>query len=269
MSVRATAFLLLALAPLACGAQVVVLNDLYHEIDVQPGRLYEDTVELLNQSDAPAEVKLYQTDYSFSADGRVLYGEPAGKLPRSNASWITISPVRATIPPKERLKVRLLVRAPDDPQLKGTFWSIVMVEPVAPDSPESASQPTAQPGLTIRQVVRYALQIATTIGSSGTTQLKFAGLRLAADGGKRVLEIDAENSGERTYRAKVWVDLYDSRGGYVGKFEAGDRRLYPGTAARFTADLTGVSDASYKALILVDCGDDNVFGANVNLVLKP
>jgi hypothetical protein len=54
----------------------------------------------------------------------------------------------------------------------------------------------------------------------------------------------------------------------VGRFEGGTHRLYPGTTARFPADLVGVRDATYKALIVADCGGDDVFGADVSLVLK-
>ena len=261
------ALLLLAIPPLAFGAPVVLQSPLYVEYDVQPGKTYEGTLEIQNPNTTVQEVKLYQTDYVFWADGRNEYGDP-GKLPRSNARWITVAPPRATIPPNETLRVRYTVQIPDNSTLKGTYWSMIMIEPVDPSSPEFSSG-GKEIQLGVRQVLRYAVQVATTIGSTGTVQLKFAGMRLAADAGKRNLRIDVENTGERTYRATVWADLYDEKGVYVGQFAAGDRRLYPGTSARFAVDLTGVADATYKALILVDCGGDNVFGANVNLVLKP
>jgi hypothetical protein len=54
----------------------------------------------------------------------------------------------------------------------------------------------------------------------------------------------------------------------VGKFDGGKQRMYPGTSVRFTADLVGVQSSLYKALIIVDCGGEDVFGANVNLVLN-
>jgi len=268
MNARTPFFLLLLVLPLSAGAAPVVLQSpLYVEYDVQPGKAYEGTLEIVNPNDTPQDVKLYQTDYLFWADGRNEYGEP-GKVARSNARWITVAPARATIPPNETLRARYTVQVPNDASLKGAYWSMIMVEPVDPSSPESSSG-GKEIQLGVRQVLRYAVQVATTIGSTGTVKLKFAGMRLAAEGGKRNLQVDVENTGERTYRATTWVDLYDAKGGYVGQYQGGDRRLYPGTSVRFSIDLAGVADATYKALVLVDCGGDNVFGANVNLVLKP
>ena len=79
--------------------------------------------------------------------------------------------------------------------------------------------------------------------------------------------MDLENTGERLLRTSLWVDLYDPKGSFVGKFDGGKHGLYPGTSVRFTADLVGVASATYKALIVADCGGDDVFGANVSLVL--
>jgi hypothetical protein len=262
----ATLFLL---ASVASDASIVVVGPLLHEYEVKPGTTYEGSIVLQNPGDLPQEVKVYQTDYTFWADGTAKYGEPPGELPRSNARWITIAPTRATIPPGEHASFAYTIQVPDNLSLVGTFWSVVMVEPVDVSSPESSSPGPKEPSLSVRQVVRYAIQIATSIGATGSVELKFAGFGLDQSGSGRSLQIDLENAGERMYRATVWADVYDEKGQYVGKFEAGQRRLYPGTSARFAADIARIPLANYKALILVDCGDDNVFGANVTLVLKP
>ncbi len=259
---------LLLLVPLACGASVVVVGQLLHEYEVSPGTNHAGSIAVQNPGDSAQEVKVYQTDYAFWADGTAKYGEP-GESPRSNARWITVSPVRATIPAGESATFAYTIYVPDDVSLVGTFWSVIMVEPVDVASPESSSADPKDTKMSIRQVFRYAIQIATTIGSTGNLQLKFAGVRLDQTESGRRLQIDLENTGELMFRAKVWADLYDGNGQYVGKFDAGQRRLYPGTSARFTADITRIAEANYKALILVDCEGDNVFGANVNLVLKP
>ena len=94
-------------------------------------------------------------------------------------------------------------------------------------------------------------------------------MQLGAKDGKRQLLVDVENTGERWLRGTLWVELYAKEGALVGRFDAGRLRMYPGTSVRYTVDLAGVLAGSYKALIVIDCGDDDVFGANVNLVLVP
>ncbi len=251
----------------AAGAQVSVVGPLTHEFTVQLGASYDGTIDLSNVGDKPAEVKLYQTDYFFYADGTVQYGTP-GELPRSNAKWITLSPKLVVVPPKETVQAHFSVQTPDDATLTGTYWSLVMVEPVPEGSPESGIVPADRPTLGVREVFRYSVQIVTHVGDTGTRSLKFVAMKLLAENGKRVLVVDAENTGERWLRGTLAVDLYDAKGAFVGKFTGNKKRLFPLTSVQFAADLPGVANGTYKALIVVDCGGDDVFGVNVNLVLK-
>lgn len=253
------------LVPFPCHAAIQVTGGLTKEFEVAPGKSYEGSIEVKNPEEAPQEIKAYQTDYFFYADGRALYGDPGG-LPRSNAAWISLSPRQVLIPAGETVNLHFSIQVPNDATMTGTYWSNIMVEPIPEGSPESSGSKDI--GVGVRQVLRYAVQVVTHIGSTGTRMLKFNQIRLASENGERLLSVDAENTGERWLRGNLWVDLYDSKGAYAGRFEGGRQRMYPGTSARFTVDLVGVKSASYKALIVVDCGDDDVFGANVSLVLK-
>jgi hypothetical protein len=258
---------LFLLAPLASEAGVSIMGPLTHELEVEPGRSYEGTIEVHNPGKSAQEVKAYQTDYFFYADGKVLYGDPGG-LPRSNARWMAVVPPQMVIPPGENATIRYSIQVPSDATLKGSYWSVIMIEPLPEGSIESIASDPAQVTVGIQQVIRYAVQVITSVGSTGSRQLRFNQIRLAADKEKRLLVVDLENSGERWLRANLWIELYDSKGSYVGKFDGGGHRLFPGTTARFTVELVGIQSSTYKAVIVADCGGDDVFGANVNLVLK-
>ena len=72
----------LALCPFAhAGDYVAISGSLTHEFEVQPGRSYDDTIDVANPSKEAQEIKVYQTDYLYFADGTRDYGEP-GSLPR-------------------------------------------------------------------------------------------------------------------------------------------------------------------------------------------
>jgi len=258
---------LCALCPVAhAGDFVAISGPLTREFDVQPGRSYDGTIDVANPSKAAQEIKVYQTDYLFYADGTRSYGEP-GSIQRSNARWLTLSPLQAVIPAGESVTIRFAVQVPSDQTLRGSYWSVIMVEPVPPSAPESSRNDSPMPALGIRQVVRYAVQVITTVADTGSRQIRFSQVRLVSDNGRRQLVVDLENTGERLLRTSLWADLYDPKGSFVGKFDGGKHGLYPGTSARFTADLAGLAIATYKALIVADCGGDDVFGANVSLVL--
>jgi P pilus assembly chaperone PapD len=264
-AIAVLALFLLAAAP--SDAYIVVTSPLNLDHIVQPGAKAEGFIEVMNPMETMEEIKVYQNDYLFFADGRNLYGEP-GQLPRSNARWITWSPQQVSIPPGETLRIRYTVQVPDDTALRGSYWSMLMVEPVPRASPESSQSDPGKPGIGFVEHVRYAIQIATHIGATGARTLTFAQVRLAQESDRHVLSVDVQNLGERMLDVNLWVDLYDPSGKFVGKFTGGQRRTYPGTSVRFTVDLFGLEKVTYSSLIVADCGGEDVFGANVSLVLE-
>ncbi len=268
MRTRTIGLICLALLSTAAAhPAVAIVGPLTREHEVEPGRSYSGSIEVHNSGDAPQAIKIYQTDYFYYASGEVLYGEP-GALPRSNGKWIAFTPQEVTIPAGESVTIRYSIQAPADDTMKGTYWSVLMVEPIVEGSPEAVGAQPDKVTMGVRQVVRYGIQIVTHVGATGSRKLKFSQFSLKAENGKRVLVIDLENSGERWLRPNVWAELYDAKGTYVGKFDGGAQRLYPGTSARFKSELVGVQDADYKALVVADCGGDDVFGANINLFLR-
>jgi hypothetical protein len=160
------------------------------------------------------------------------------------------------------------VQAPGDKTLTGTYWSILMVEPL----PEGGLAPPAakdtEPQVGVRTVLRYGVQFVTNIGDSGKRSIKFVDKQFVADGKQRILQLDIENNGERWLRPSVWVELYDLSGASIGRFEGSRLRLFPGCSARFKVDLSQVPLGEYKALTVADNGDDYVFGTQYNLEIR-
>jgi hypothetical protein len=143
-----------------------------------------------------------------------------------------------------------------------------MVEGIPEDSPESSTGGGEKVSMGVRQVFRYAVQVVTHIGDTGKRNLKFISTKLVKKGVKRLFELAAENTGERWLRSAIWVELYDETGNYFGKFEGERLRLYPGTSVRYTIDLSSVPNNTYQAMVVIDCGGSDIFGAKFKLVLK-
>ena len=117
------------LIPSTTEAGVSIIGGLSHQKKVNPGpgETYKGSILIKNTGTEPQEVKIYQTDYQFRFDGSNNYGPP-GKLKRSNANWLSFNPHRLIIPPNDVLRVNYTVKVPDDPNLVGTYWSMLMVE---------------------------------------------------------------------------------------------------------------------------------------------
>lgn len=257
--------LLLAAGPGRAGINVV--GGLGRELVLQPGARSEGRILLRNSGPQAQQVSIYQTDYRFWCDGRSEYGEP-GTTPRSNATWLTVTPRQLTVPAGGTESVHYAVHVPEDPALIGTYWSIIMVEPLATPEASSDRIDDGQHRMGLRAVVRYGVQVVTHISDTGTRQLRFIDRQLVAtEDGRRLLQLDAECVGERWLVPLVWTELYDQNGILVGRFEGGKYRIYQACSVRYRMDLTDVPPGHYKALVVADNGDDHVFGAQYELEL--
>jgi len=256
-------FICLAAAP-SQGAGLRVLGGLTREMTLQAGDRVQSKIMLRNESDRPQQVKVFQTDYRFYADGVNDYGKP-GSAPRSNASWISFAPRLITLQGKEILAVDYIVQIPQNPDLAGTYWSILMIEPI-PEGKLEPKPPTGSVGITT--LLRYAVQIVTNIGQTGGRALQFKNKQLAQNNGRPSLQIDVENTGERWLRPLFWAEIYDPTGADRGRFSAQQLRIYPGCSARFKFDLSSLPKGDYSALVVGDNGDEYVFGARYEFSLN-
>lgn len=261
---RAAAALALVLcAAAAARAEIVVLSNLSHEAVSGPGKSYETLVLLKNPGDKPAGVKAYLQDYRFTWDGKTFYPDP-GTLERSNAPWVTFFPRTLVLAPGASAEITCVVKVPDDPKLAGSYWSMIMIEPTEA-TPAVAAGPKGAGRMAIKQVVRYGIQLVTNIGDTGRRDVKILNAALAREEAKTVLTVDVENTGERFLRPILSVELFGPDGASRGRFTGTQMRLYPGSSARFRADLTGVEPGTYKAMVVLDNQDETVFGAEYTL----
>jgi len=260
-------FILTALMAECHGAGITVVGELTHEKALEPGGSFEGVILLKNRENTPSEVKIYQTDYLFYSDGKNIYGEP-GKDPRSNAPWITITPTRLTVPPGENARISYKITVPGTPGLTGTYWSLIMVEPISAASPESVSPEKGKVKVGLQSNMRYAIQMVTQIGDTGTVEMAFGDKKIITSNKERILQIDQENRGERSVIPHVWAELYEKAGTHVGKFDAGRLRINPRCSGRFRINITDLPKGEYKAIIIVDCGEAHVFGGEYNFQLK-
>jgi hypothetical protein len=247
-------------------AEVTLVGGLTKERTAAPGETFDGQVLLRNSGDAPVEVKCYQTDYAFYADGKSVFGEP-GKLPRSNAGWVTLSRDFQTVPPKETVGVSYTVQVPKQEGLKGTYWSMIMVESSG-KPPELKEKGEKDIRVGITHVMRYGVQIVTHIGDTGEVKLKVLDKSCLLVDGKPFLRVDIENTGERWLRPAVWADVFDLEGKGLGRFEGREKRIFPGMSVRQEIALTDIPAGKYKALIVIDNGDENLFGARLNFEIS-
>jgi len=249
-----------------CFAGINIRGDMTQEKRAKPGETYQGVIVIQNKDKETAEAKIYQTDYLFFCDGRNLYGTP-GTAPRSNGGWITLKTRRATVPPGQAAEIPFTIKVPEDTSLSGTYWSMIMVEELSRPAPNPAKGGKDKLEVGIQTVLRYGVQMVTHIENSGLRKLKFVKTDLKQENNKVILQLDIENTGERWLRPALSAELYDGKGKLVGRFKGGNFRVFPATSVRMKIDLSGVPKGTYKAMVIADNKDENIFGAQYTLTI--
>ena len=243
-------------------AAIIILNGLSHKFKIEGGEIYKGVIEISNTENVSQTVKLYQTDYTFSSNGNTEYGTP-GTTKRSNALWLEIGESFFTLGPLEKRIINFQLLVPKMDTLSGTYWSVIMVEGVAP--PDTTA-PTGQ--FTINTVTRYGIQIIATAGNEGKRELKFNDTKIEYKENKKLLIADIANTGDFMFETLLICELYDAAGQKLKLKTAYRKKLYPNTSALFEIDLTGIPNGKYNTLLLADCEDDEAFGIQTQLEIK-
>jgi len=263
--------LIISVIPFLLFGRISVIGGLTQNIQMNDGETKSGTITIRNDGVNLEEIKVYLTDYSFSHDGTSEYSE-VGTNTRSIAEYITFNPHKATIPPNSSINVNYTIVVPKntaDMQFTGSLWSVFMVESIPENSPESETfEPDTDYKMSIGINLRFAVQIIVNFGETGERKLEFLNAKIQKLEDKRILAVDVKNSGERHFRPNLIVELYDEVGIFIDKFTADKKHIYPNTSVRYLVDLTYVKSGKYKALVIADGGNENLFGINYNIELK-
>lgn len=258
-SIRIFLFFFL-LFPLSTFASVEVIGSLKNIQNAKPGEVLKGEIKIQNNDVTDQEVRIYQTDLLYNYQEKTFYDEPGGNN-RSNANWIQFSPKSVILKGKETRNIEYEITVPQVDSLKGTYWSVLMIEGVTPIDPNQKGE------LNIRTVTRYAVQIITEMENRGNGVLKFLEPTLIRREDKKLfLAVDLINNGDHYISPEVSIELYDETGTSVKTIAAPKKGIYPNTSARFMLDLEGLpSKKTYKAMIVAAGLDNDVFGLEYTL----
>ncbi len=257
----------------AAQAAVMLTGGLSHEYNLQPGGSVSGVLELRNAGKEYAEVKIYQEDVRISPQGKPEFVPGTGGHARSNANWIDLEKDRVVLAPGARQKIAYTLNVPQHNVKPGSYWSSLMLEPIAKQSAESRLYPQDpnKPDIKIQQTVRYAVRVLTDIGNQGGADLSIEPPRIEKSAaGERWFSVDIRNQGNRFTRPNVWLDVFDQQGIKIGKFTAQPHAMYAGEKENFRINIAGLRAGSYKGLLAAeDNRSGQVFGSDIKLNIKP
>lgn len=253
------ACIFLSVLPLLSIASIEVVGSLKHIHKGMQGDVYKGEIKLQNSDDIDQEVRIYQTDLLYNFEDFTFYDEPVTHN-RSNAKWMQYSPKTVIVKGNETIYIQYEISIPKSDTIKGTYWSVLMVEGVLPIDPDEPGQ------LNIKTVTRYAIQIVTEIADMGIGKLEFLEPTLITEGDQLFLAIDIVNTGEHYIVPDVSIELFDEAGESVKVIKAPKKGLFPTTSARYRFNLEGIEgEKTYQTLIIAAGEDEDVFGLEYTL----
>lgn len=240
-------------------ASIVITNGLTHTYKVKEGTIYKGFITVENTAKTSQNVRLYQKDYSYRADGTSDYNN-LGTNERSNLQWIKLNTNLLNLEGKGKANIAYEIVVPQNIDA-GSFWSVIMVEPVDEIKPSDD-----KPGVQIKSVIRYSIQIITTNDQPAEALLTFNSINLTKQDGKRILQLDIVNNGQLYHTIETSIEIFDNKtGSNKGTYLSSKLSLLPNNSKRFTIDLNTITPGTYSAAILAATHDEHVFGINIEL----
>lgn len=246
-------FFLMSLLFVVQGVSLIV-DDLSYQVNLGPGETQQFKIALTNDKDEPEQVEIKQCDYGCNSDGQSFF-DPVGTMPRSNASWVSFNSNYIRLAPREKQEVIFTIQVPNQQDLKGSYWSALLIEP----SQVMQSIQEAKEGMQLTVKIRYAFHVVTTIGN-GNAKLNIVSKDLKTVGEKTYLTVDVANAGEVFLNPKLIVKLYSTDGKLEKTLGGSTERLYPGNSQRYFLDGSDLQGKKWKAFLILDNGDQHLFG---------
>lgn len=233
----------------------VLKSNITNIIRGTPGEVIPMKLTLGNELDDNQKYTLTLVDYSFNAQGENFFPAP-GTQARSSGKWIEFTNDQVIIPPRQDLDIFYTIRIPNDPSLKGSYWSVILIEPERIIAGKPASEKNE---MQINIKIRYAYQIVVNIGA-GIAKLKVLDKKVVFENEKKKLNLDIANNGEIFLNPKLLLKIFDQKGVEIKKLESAEQKIYPDTSIRYILDVNDVPSKKYTAIMLLDNRDENLFG---------
>ncbi|AQX84190.1 DUF3324 domain-containing protein [Elizabethkingia sp. HX WHF] len=245
-------------------ASIVVLNGLTHNYKVENGHVYKGKIAIENTGSTSQNVKIYLQDFSYKSDGSVNYTIPLTNT-KTNADWIKLNTNLLTLKAKEKTEVFYEIVVPDKITQAGSYWSVLIVEPVDDIKPSDKKI-----GVSITSVVRYAIQVITDYKTENTKpDLKFEGVKVDNVEGKRMLKIAIANKGSVYCKPTLSAEIYSIKNGQkINNLTSMPMGLLPDSSKSFYIDISKIPPDKYKAVIIATDENENAFALNVELEIK-
>lgn len=232
-------------------ANVIILNGLTHTHETESGKLVTGVIKLKNTKESEQRVIIYFNDlFQHCGEKTKLTNDQTHS--RSLKEWLSTEVDEYVLKPKEEYELIYNINIPENVDLTGSYWGVLMVEiekPIKEDNLEYSVK--------LESKVRYGIQIIADVNSKTICELDFNNIQiLKTDEGANAIEIEVKNLGNFYVQPTVVLDLFNEEGVKQKKLEVKFKKIYPGQCKLFTLDISEIPKGKYNGVIVADYGED-------------
>lgn len=245
-------FFLSILVPAAFGiGEILVIDQPKVRLVIPPGGSQSGVVNVENPASEDKEVRVYLEDWYYVAggDGSKEF-KPAGTLPLSSASWITVAPTQFNLPAGSAMPVHYTVSVPQD--VSGGHYAVMFFESlIARALPET--------GVGVNVAVRVGALFYIEPKGTIERRLRLQELSLTRKGPSIDFKAVLHNTGNVDISATGVFNIIDAQGIVYGRGEIGEVYTLPGDSAQISGSAGAQLRAgAYDLVITLKLGEEAV-----------
>ena len=188
------------------GAFSLAVSPASLQLTVQPGRTVKGTILVTGETDRPLRITSSVGDWNLDPKGSLLF-LAAGRLQRSLAAWLKLSPAQFTLSRGRPQVIRYQLSVPAG--VAGSYWGVLFfqTEPLG-------GIPAGATG--IRTAARLTTMIYTHTERGGTIGGEIDGLGARyRPNGQLDLLADLRNLGTLIFKPGGWIELQEQQSGKI------------------------------------------------------
>lgn len=247
------------LTTLAANASLVIVNGLSHEHNVQVGLRSQGSIVIKNTATTPKRARIYKTSVTHDCEGQTSFSLKTDG-PRCNSNWTQLSDNEVVIAGKQSYTLTYEIDPNPTVDQSGSYWGVIMVEEI-----KDLDTITPQRGVTVTSLIRYAVQIVTHFDGKGEKNLEITSVEIDTTKENNMLSVQVSNTGEFMLKPIMILELYNADGEQIYRKEVPYQKVYPGLCKLFELPFEGVAKGTYNGILVADCGDENIYGLNLEL----
>ncbi len=233
-----------------------VATPMEFHLQAAPGADSTQTIYVRNRGEETIALKIYTGDFWIEPDGKESFLE-AGKLERSCAKWMEVSPEELELAPNQSQPIRFKINLPAD--ASGSYWGMVFVEQTTKPSIKTAKK--GQQQFSILSFQRIGIRVFEDTPNSRPGGGLINQVNVAWDTKTEAFKVSLkfENQGEVLLRCKGTIEVKDDRGQALKSTELERFNCYPKSSRIAEGYIPGgLEKGKYTALAVIDYGAESL-----------